>query len=94
MFQLPIEQGDDNQERRQEKGLQKAMGEEVRAVQRSGRLEGHQHGTLQLELVIGSAFLSLFPSHYLLSRKLKGKVKPRVVIYLGSRFQVTCHEKE
>ncbi|KAI7797150.1 kinesin-like protein KIF20B isoform X2 [Triplophysa rosa] len=48
--ELPNEQADDNQERRQEKGLQEAMGEEVRAVQTSGQLEGHQHGMLQLEL--------------------------------------------
>lgn len=74
MFQLPNEQTDDNQERRQERGLEGAVGEEVRAVQASGPLEGHQHGTLQLELVIGSDFLSLSPSHYFLSHKPEGRI--------------------
>lgn len=74
MFQPPNEQADDNRERRQEKGLEEAAGKEVRAVQASGRPEGHQHGTLQLELVIGSVFLSLFPSRYFLSSKLEGRI--------------------
>ncbi|XP_051523488.1 kinesin-like protein KIF20B isoform X1 [Myxocyprinus asiaticus] len=50
---LPNEvQADDKREKRQGKGLDGAMGEEEKAAQTTGRLEGDQHGRLHLELEI------------------------------------------